>query len=59
MIESLEVEMVTLRKYIQKKYMQKNRTKILDEIISSQRPYYDKFWIDTTRCILRKVQAPR
>jgi hypothetical protein len=42
MIESLEAEIVTLRKDLQKKYMQQNNTKILDEIINSQRPYYDR-----------------
>jgi hypothetical protein len=43
MIESLESEIVTLRKYLQKKDMQQNNTKIFDEIISSQRPYYEKY----------------
>jgi hypothetical protein len=38
MIESLEAEIVTLRKDLQKKDMQQNNTKILDEIISNQRP---------------------
>jgi hypothetical protein len=42
MIEGLEAEIVTLRKYLQMKDMQQNNTRILDEIISSQRPYYDK-----------------
>jgi nickel-dependent lactate racemase len=41
-IEILEEEIVTLRKDLQKKDMQQNNTKILDEIISSQRPYYDR-----------------
>jgi hypothetical protein len=31
-----------LRKDVQKKDMQQNNTKVLDEIISSQRPYYDR-----------------
>jgi hypothetical protein len=43
MIEGLEAEIVTLRKYLQKKDMQQNNTKVLDEIISSQRPYHDKY----------------
>jgi hypothetical protein len=38
MIESLEEEIVTMRKYLQ----QQNSTKILDEIINNQRPYYDR-----------------
>jgi hypothetical protein len=42
-IEGLEVEIVTLRKYLQKKDMQQNNTGILDNIINSQRPYYDRF----------------
>jgi hypothetical protein len=42
MIEILEAEIVTLRKDLQKKDMQQNSTKILDEIINSQRPYYDR-----------------
>jgi hypothetical protein len=42
MIEGLEEEIVTLRKYLQKKDMQHNKTKVLDEIISNQRPYHDK-----------------
>jgi hypothetical protein len=39
--EILEVEIVSLRKELQKKDMQQNNTKILDEIISTQRTYYD------------------
>jgi hypothetical protein len=38
----LEVEIVIFRKSLQKKNMQKN-SKVLDEIISSQRPGHDKF----------------
>jgi hypothetical protein len=41
-IEKLEVEIVTLRKDIQKKNMQ-NNSKVLNDIISSQRPNSDKF----------------
>jgi hypothetical protein len=41
MKESLEGKIVSLRKELQKKDMQKNNTKILDEIIIIQRPYYD------------------
>jgi hypothetical protein len=43
--ESLEAEIVSLRKELQKKDIQQNfgnNTKILDEIINSQRPCYDK-----------------
>jgi hypothetical protein len=43
MIESLEVEIVTLRKDLQKKKMKQNNTKTLDEIINNQMPYYDRF----------------
>jgi hypothetical protein len=38
----LEAEIVTLRKDLQKKDMQQNNTRILDNIINSQRPYYDR-----------------
>jgi hypothetical protein len=41
MIEGLEGEIITIRKDLQKKDMQQNNTKVLYEIISSQRPYYD------------------
>jgi predicted acetyltransferase len=41
MKDRLEVEIVTLRKELQKKKMQHNNTKILDEIIIIQRPYYE------------------
>jgi hypothetical protein len=37
----LEAEIVTLRKDLQKKNMQ-NNSKVLDDIISSQRPNHDK-----------------
>jgi len=40
-IGSLESKIVILRKYLQKKNMQ-NNSKVLDEIISSQRPHHDK-----------------
>ena len=39
-IESLEVEIVILRKDLQKKSMQ-NNSKVLDDIISNQRPNHD------------------
>jgi len=42
-IEGLEDEIVTLRKYLQKKDMQQNNTKILDNIINNQRPYYGRY----------------
>jgi hypothetical protein len=38
----LEVEIVTLRKDIQKKNM-KNNSKVLDDIINSQKPHHNKF----------------
>jgi hypothetical protein len=41
-IGNLEAEIVTLRKDLQKKNMQ-NNSKVLDEIISSQRKNHDKF----------------
>jgi hypothetical protein len=44
-IGSLEAEIVTLRKYLQKKNLQ-NNSKVLDEIIRSQRKNHDS---DTTR----------
>jgi hypothetical protein len=37
----LEIKIATLRKYIQKKNMHKN-SKVLDDIINSQRPNHDK-----------------
>jgi hypothetical protein len=40
-IANLEAEIVTLRKDLQKKKMQKN-SKVLDDIINSQRPNHDK-----------------
>jgi hypothetical protein len=40
-IENMEAEIVTLRKDIQKKNMQ-NNSKVLNDIISSQRPNHDK-----------------
>jgi chromosome segregation ATPase len=40
-IGNLEAEIVTLRKDLQKKNMQ-NNSKVLDDIISSQRPNHDK-----------------
>jgi regulator of replication initiation timing len=42
MKESFEAEIVSLRKELQKKEVQQNDTKILDEIVSIQRPYYEK-----------------
>jgi hypothetical protein len=42
-IENLEAEIVTLRKDLQKKNMQ-NSSKVLNDIISSQRPNHDKSW---------------
>jgi len=43
MIERLEVEEITVRKYLEKKYMQHDSTKTLDNIINNQRPYYDRY----------------
>jgi hypothetical protein len=40
-IGNLEAEIVTLRKDLQKKNMQ-NNSKVLDEIISSQKSHHDK-----------------
>jgi hypothetical protein len=40
-IGNLEAEIVTLRKDIQKKNMQ-NSSKVLDDIISSQKSHFDK-----------------
>jgi hypothetical protein len=41
-IGNFEVEIVTLRKDLQKKNMQ-NSSKVLDEIISSQKPHHENF----------------
>jgi hypothetical protein len=41
-IGNLEEEIVTLRKDLQKKNMQ-NNSKVLNDIISSQKPHHDKF----------------
>jgi hypothetical protein len=41
-IGNLEVEIVTLRKDLQEKNMQ-NKSKVLDNIISSQKPHHDKY----------------
>jgi chromosome segregation ATPase len=43
-IENLEAEIVTLRKDLQKKNMQ-NSSKVLNDIINSQRPNHDKYRI--------------
>jgi hypothetical protein len=40
-IENLEAKIVTLRKYVQQKNMQ-NNSKVLDNIINSQRPHHEK-----------------
>jgi hypothetical protein len=40
-IENLEVEIVTLRKDLQKKNMQ-NNSKVLNDIINSKKPHHDK-----------------
>jgi hypothetical protein len=45
-IDNLEVEIVSLRKELQKKDIQLNfgnSTKILDEIICNKKPFYDNF----------------
>jgi hypothetical protein len=42
MLERLEVETNTLRKYLQKKNMQQDSTKTLDKIINNQMPYYER-----------------
>jgi hypothetical protein len=41
-IGNLEAEIVTLRKDLQKKNMQ-NNSKVLNDIINSQKPHHDKF----------------
>jgi hypothetical protein len=41
-IGNLKAEVVTLRKYLQQKNMQ-NNSKVLDNIINSQRPHHDRF----------------
>jgi hypothetical protein len=40
-IGNLEEKFVTLRKYLQKKNMQ-NNSKVLNDIINSQKPHHDK-----------------
>jgi hypothetical protein len=47
-IGNLEAEIVTLRKDLQKKNMQ-NNSKVLDDIINSQKPHHDKLDLDTIR----------
>jgi hypothetical protein len=47
-IGNLEEETVTLRKDLQKKNMQ-NNSKVLNEIINSQKPHHDKSGIGYTR----------
>jgi hypothetical protein len=47
-IGNLEEEIVTLRKDLQKKNMQ-NNSKVLDEIISNQRPHHDKSGLGYTQ----------
>jgi hypothetical protein len=42
MIEGLEEKIVTLRKHLHKKDTQQKNTKVLDEIICSQRKYHEK-----------------
>jgi hypothetical protein len=55
-IGNLEAEIVTLRKDLQKKNMQ-NNSKVLDEIISSQRPHHDKSRLGYNQT--KKAQAPK
>jgi hypothetical protein len=55
-IGNLEAEIVTLRKDLQKKNMQ-NNSKVLDDIISSQKSHHDKSDLDTIR--QKKDQAPK
>jgi hypothetical protein len=42
-IERLEAKVVTLKKDIQKKDMYQSNTKILDNIINNQIPYYERY----------------
>jgi hypothetical protein len=44
-IENLEADIVTLIKDLQKKNM-KNNSKVLNDIINSQRPNHDKFGLE-------------
>jgi hypothetical protein len=39
----LEVEIISLRKNLQKKDMQQKSTRILDQIINNQIPYNDRY----------------
>jgi hypothetical protein len=55
-IENMEEEIVTLRKYIQQKNMQ-NSSKVLDNIINSQRPHHDKSVLGYNR--QKEAQAPK
>jgi hypothetical protein len=50
----LEVEVVTLRKDIQKKNMQ-NRSKVLDDIIGSQKSHFDKFGLGYNQTEKRSI----
>jgi len=36
------VEIFTLRKYLQNKYMQQNKSRLLDDFISSQIPHHER-----------------
>jgi hypothetical protein len=55
-IGNLEAEIVTLRKDLQKKNMQ-NNSKVLDDIINSQRPNHDKSGLGYNQT--EKDQAPK
>jgi hypothetical protein len=47
-IGNLEVDIFTLRKYLQMKNMQ-NNSKVLDKIISNQRPHDDRYRLGYTQ----------
>jgi hypothetical protein len=52
----LEAEIVTLRKDLQKKNIQ-NNSKVLDDIITIQRPNHDKFGLGYNQT--KRDQAPK
>jgi hypothetical protein len=58
-IEGLEVEIVTLIKYIQKKDMKKNNTSILDNIINNKKPYYYRYGLGYNQMQTEKGSSSR
>jgi hypothetical protein len=57
-IEGLEAEIVTLRKYLQKD-MQQNSTRILENIINSLRPYYNRYGLGYNQMYIKKGSSSK